>query len=249
MVDGYTVTTTVILGIVVVAAAYFLYHVFRKLKVRIDEKLLLGLVPWVVLAALIRVYEDAGIYPETFFTVTPGILILLIVVIVPVFFAAKWLEDKRGFALWKSLALAGTIGVIVHLPLLPVLGFQNLYGAALVFIIFSIVLGVMRIARRFVKIDGLSFWAIAAQLFDASATFVALSYFGYGEQHVLPTFLISSVGPWVMFPLKLAVVLPIVYVLDRYTTDKQLRNFLLIAIFLLGFAPGLRDALRLAANV
>ncbi|MEE9406424.1 MAG: DUF63 family protein, partial [Candidatus Aenigmarchaeota archaeon] len=75
--------------------------------------------------------------------------------------------------------------------------------------------------------------------------------FGYLEQHVVPRMLIFDFGPISMFVLKIAVVIPVLILIDRYTkdTDKNFINFLKIVILILGLAPGLRDLLRLMVMV
>jgi len=87
---------------------------------------------------------------------------------------------------------------------------------------------------------------IVAHLFDASATFTALTFFNYTEQHVLPNFLIDIAGPWIMFPLKIIVVWGVLYLIDKHVDSVYLRNFLKIVIVILGLAQGTRDFLTLA---
>jgi uncharacterized membrane protein len=86
---------------------------------------------------------------------------------------------------------------------------------------------------------------ISAHMFDATATFVALSFFGFGEQHPVPRLFIGAIGPGAMFLLKIAVLIPILWLIDRETEDRDFRNFLKIGILILGLAPGLRDLLTL----
>jgi uncharacterized membrane protein len=50
----------------------------------------------------------------------------------------------------------------------------------------------------------------------------------------------------VMFPLKIAVILTALYVIDEYVEDDIIRNMLKLAIFILGLAPGFRDFLSLS---
>ena len=244
--SSYTIPTTIALGIFFVVIAYFLFYFFKKFKIKIDEKLLIGIVPWVIAAAFSRVSEDAGFYPESFFTTTPGLVLVFTAIVIPIILLGKYIENKKGFPLWKTLAICGVIAIIIHLPLFK---FTNPQGAGLIFVTFAIILGIIATASKFVKMDNLSFWAVASQLFDASATYIALSQFGYSEQHVLPTFLIDMTGPWIMFPLKLAVIIPVIYLLNKKCDDLELRKFLLITIIVLGLAPGFRDTLRLAAGV
>jgi uncharacterized membrane protein len=48
-----------------------------------------------------------------------------------------------------------------------------------------------------------------------------------------------------MFPLKIAVILLALYVIDRYIEDKTIKNMLKLAILILGISTGLRDLLSL----
>ena len=85
-----------------------------------------------------------------------------------------------------------------------------------------------------------------AHLFNASSTFIAVSFYGYSEQHVLPNALYKLTGTaLVMYPLKITVILFALYVIDTYVEDKTIKNMLKLAIFILGLAPGLRDFLTL----
>jgi uncharacterized membrane protein len=52
-----------------------------------------------------------------------------------------------------------------------------------------------------------------------------------------------------MYPLKLAVLVPVIYIINKYSEEKNLRNYLLIIITILGLATGLRDAFRLFMGV
>jgi uncharacterized membrane protein len=90
---------------------------------------------------------------------------------------------------------------------------------------------------------------LSSHMLDSSATFVSVAFFGYYEQHPVPRLFIEAIGPWTFFILKLAVLLPSLYIIDRYAEKGDFRNFLKIVILILGLAPGLRDAIRLAAGV
>jgi len=248
MAEGYTVFSTAMLGIVVVLGSYLLYFIFKKLNVKVDKHLVYGIVPWLVFAAFVRVFEDAGIYPTTFFTQSPGIEALFVAVFIPFIFLANFLEKKYNITFWKTLAVTGAIGALIHVPFFRIV---NVKGFLLIFVFFAIAIGIIGAVRKFVKFDLMSFWALAAHMIDASATFVSMTFYNYGEQHILPTFLINNLGgAWVMFPLKLVVLVPVLYVLNKYAKeDKLLKNTVLLAIIALGLAAGFRDALRLLMGV
>ena len=82
---------------------------------------------------------------------------------------------------------------------------------------------------------------LGAHFIDASATFWALTAYGFVEQHVVPRLFFGSLGVLSFFFLKIAVVLPVLWVFNKEIDNVRLRNFLKIAVIILGLAPGLRD--------
>jgi uncharacterized membrane protein len=88
-----------------------------------------------------------------------------------------------------------------------------------------------------------------SQMVDASSTFVALSFYNYWEQHVLPGFFIDIFGPVSIFFLKLPIILLANYYIDKEVADSEKRTFIKIAVLTLGLAPGIRSGLRLGAGV
>ena len=85
------------------------------------------------------------------------------------------------------------------------------------------------------------------QLFDGTATFVALNFFGYYEQHIIPTFIINLFGPISFIFIKLITVVAILVLIDRISPDKEFNNYLKLIIGILGGATGSRDFLALIA--
>ncbi len=90
---------------------------------------------------------------------------------------------------------------------------------------------------------------------DGAATYRGIDLYGYGEKHVLPTFLIDAFGTAaIMLLLKLLLVLAIVALVDVLFREelkpyRNLPNTMKFAIIFLGLAPGTRDALRIALGV
>ncbi len=242
----YTVQTTFLLGIVLVFLTYIFYNFCEKFKIKIDKNFAFGISMWVLLAAFVRVFEDANIYPKNFFTVTPGIIILFAIIILPVFLIGLWLEKNNKFSLWKTLSISALIPIIIHIPFLRI---ANFYGVFLVLSIFGAIFAIMFFSNKIIGAGIFSFMALAAHMFDATTTFVAMQFFGYYEQHLLPTILINLSGPWVMFLLKIIFIVPIIYLINKYSEEENIRKFLLLAIFVIGLAPALRNLLRLAIGV
>jgi uncharacterized membrane protein len=52
-----------------------------------------------------------------------------------------------------------------------------------------------------------------------------------------------------MFPLKLAILLPVLYMIDKSMQEPSLRNLTKLTLITLGLAPAIRNTLRLALEI
>lgn len=103
---------------------------------------------------------------------------------------------------------------------------------------------------------------VAGQMTDAFMTSIGVDFFGYSEKHVLPTALIGLVeklpAPFgtfattlVMIPLKLLIVLAVVWLIDMSAREEgaqreNLVGLIKLAILMVGLSPGVRNAVRVA---
>ena len=114
--------------------------------------------------------------------------------------------------------------------------------------------GVLPITSSFINL-----FLVFGHMLDGWASYIAIKDpftlgLVYGEKHPLPKFLMDHVHG-LSYPLvKLIMVLIVIYLID--TPFKQelekyvnLRNLLKLAIFILGFAPGFRDLLRVIMGI
>ena len=93
----------------------------------------------------------------------------------------------------------------------------------------------------------IEFSIVLAHLFDASTTYVAVEYFNYAEQHVLPNALNHLFNTYLtLFPMKIIVRVTLLYIIDQYFVDLTIKNLLNVTVFGLGLAPGLRNILTMA---
>jgi uncharacterized membrane protein len=96
---------------------------------------------------------------------------------------------------------------------------------------------------------------IFGQMFDASATFIGVDFYGYSEKHPIPDFFFQTFGTSAVFiPIKLILALVMIYLIDisfkeELTKYPILRGLIKIAIIVLGLAPGTRDMLRMMMGV
>lgn len=89
--------------------------------------------------------------------------------------------------------------------------------------------------------------------YDATTTFVGVDFMGYWEQHVVPRFLIGLTGTAaVMYVLKFVVLYTALWImvkLEEEGEEEELLDFIKMVIFILGFAPGTRNLLRMLMGV
>ncbi|MGB9936359.1 MAG: DUF63 family protein [Methanobacterium sp.] len=245
---GYTLLNTIVFGIILGIIVILVIRMFKYIK-KDPGDLLIPVIPFIFLGSSARALVDNGIYPLVLWLVTPGIYILTGLLTILTLLASVYIQKKKGY---NYTYVMFAVGVILCLPNifymsgLNLVAFFEVLGAwALISSIFVLLRNKWNLLK-----DKLNLSALLAHLFDASSTFIAVDFYGYGEQHVLPNALTGLTGTaFVMFPLKIAVILGVLYVIDEYIEDKTIRNMLKLAIFILGVAPGLRNFLSLSMGV
>ncbi len=191
-----------------------------------------------------------------FVTPSSGSYVITFILALGVFLVSLLVQKHFKIPYWKPMLTIGLILCTWNLLLLPVVTLQPLFlvlGITLAWTALFLLLTFL--GRRYSlsplrKIFTRANSAILSfHMLDASATFVSLSLYGYSEQHVLPNLLIPWLGPASMFLLKLLVLVPVLFIIDREAPPGSFRNFLKTCIIILGLAPGLRDLLRLLLMV
>lgn len=238
--SGYNLVNTTAYASFLLLSLYLIFKLSKKLGLSWDLRAALAFLPFIALTSFSRVLTDAGIYERGFWTVTPGIELLILLPSIFLVFSLYYFSKENY---WKYALVVGTVGCVVQLLRLRPVNFNALFLVISYFLLSSLPL--LFLSSK-LKVGGLDLSVLLVHFFDASATSVALRYFNYFEQHVFPRFIISFTFPEVMFPLKLVVVGAILYFLRG--EDEQTR-FLKLVVFALGLGPGLRDTLRLVCGV
>jgi uncharacterized membrane protein len=159
--------------------------------------------------------------------------------------ASVLIEKKTKFDFRYTIF---SVGAVLCLPNIIFMGPVNLIATLQVLGVWAFISSIFILLRnKWVLLkDKFNLSVLMAHLFDASSTYIAVDFYGYNEQHVLPNALTGLVGSAiVMFPLKIAVILGALYIIDTYIEDRTVANMLKLAIFILGLAPGLRNFLSL----
>jgi len=245
---GYDVPKTLIYALVLVVAVYSIYETLKKLKIKIDQRLAIAIAPYIVFGGALRVLQDAAVI-DSYFFMTPGIYVLVFGITFSALLISIALQKRLGIAYYKTTFIFG----MLLLPFtLAQLSFSNFYGGGLVFLFF------LPWVVAF-KVPCISKWAAEnkivtlVHMFDATTTVVSLSFFGYYEQHILPTFFINIFGPFSFIPLKALAIVGILILIDKLSDDKDkdrdFKNYLKLVIGILGAATGSRDFISLVAGI
>ena len=245
--QGYNYVNTITYAVIALVLLYVLFLVFRKLKVKIDFKFLLSALPFVLFASSLRAFVDSGIVERSFWTVSPGIYLLAAGLFLTTLFFTFLLIKPN----WqKATALIGTAFLAyLWLSRISLIQFENV--SVFLMICTAVVLGLVVSYFIFKTLkwkwisDKFGFSAFSAHLFDAVVTAMILFFVGGFEKHPLPRFFIEQFGSFSFIPLKLAVIIPAVFIVSKEVKDQQMRNYLLIAIAILGLGEGLRNLISL----
>jgi len=201
---------------------------------------------------IIALFPTPGSYIITFIIALAVLLFSLAIQIVSTKLRKKQIDY------WKTMLVIGILLLLWNIYIFPPVA--NLFPLFIVLGLVIVSTGIFYLIRRFHYIhpklkflpkllSNENLGILSAHFLDASATFVALTYYGYLEQHIVPRLLFSVAGNASFFALKIIVLLPVLYLIDKYAEDGSFKNLLKIVILILGLAPGLRDLVRLIAGV
>ncbi|UCD07676.1 MAG: DUF63 family protein [Candidatus Aenigmatarchaeota archaeon] len=261
----YNPVNTIVYSILLVIGVYLVYRMLKRMDVHIDSRFFLAILPFILWGSTTRVLHDAAyagilspelnaFYGSPIFP-TPGSYIITFALALFVLLVSLLVQRLAKFPYWKTMLVIGIVLCIINFLILPIF---YLFPIALIIKVTGLWAAVFFIPRKFMARYVPSFnklfsientGILVAHFLDATATVTALTLFGYLEQHVVPRLFFPIMGPFAMFFLKVVVVLPVLWIVDRYAEEGDFKNFLKIVILILGLAPGLRDMIRLGVGV
>jgi uncharacterized membrane protein len=245
-----TVTWAILLGICILG----LIRIFKRLDLKMDEKLVLYTLPYVLAGSSLRVIEDAGLVtpPASYLLITPLIYFLVFLVTTASLILTRKILGENFHRVYATIGLLWTF---VNLAALSTIGIQRPLVPVAVLFLGTFLTGIIYLLR--VPLPQLNFLdnrynlaILYSHMLDASSTYIGVDWFGYYEKHVVPTYLIDLTGTAaIMYPLKLLVLLPLLSIIDKYIEDKSLLNLTKLALIVLGLAPAIRNTLRLTLGI
>jgi uncharacterized membrane protein len=248
--EGYNPVNTLTWALILILAVILIYKTLKN-YISFDEKFVAGNIPFIVLGSSARVAEDAGFLqpPISYLFMTPLIYFLIFLVAFPSLLISIKLKKEKYWIHHGIMGIAFSTSILALLFLnLEVINWwvlpASLSFASLLCLAYHFITA--RFAKQMNNL--LSLAVFFSHMVDGSATFIGIRYLGYWELHVLPRYLISLFGAWIMIPAKIVVFGAILYILDTMG-EKGLRDFIKFVLIVLGLAPGLRDALRMMFQV
>jgi uncharacterized membrane protein len=234
---GYDVPKTMVYSLALVLAVYIGFKIFERLKIKVNGRFALATAPYVIFGSALRVLQDTSVVNSILF-VTPHIYTFVASIASLIFLLSIFLERKMGIPYFKIPFICGIVLLAVTVCYLTPVNFYGMFLVAIVFLPWILVFAAIKwsLSNKIVTL---------IHVFDATTTFAAVNFFGYGEQHVLPRFLIDVFGPLSFVLVKLATVVFILLVIDKFSKDKEFNNYLKFVIGILGGATSARDLIAL----
>ncbi len=249
--SGYNIVNTLTWAMVLVICVYILHSLklFKRLGVTIDRRFVIGVVCYVLFGSSLRVLVDADIFapPLQYIFITPNIYFVVFAITMLSLMLSLRIYKERYYISFAAIGLGLTsvnIGVLLWSEGIAHPGEALLIVALTVLITASIYMG-----AGFAKIEFLrgrfNIAILGAHLLDASSTTVAIDVLtGYQGKHVVENYLIDLTGTGaVMYPLKLLLLIPMLYLIDSEFDEVELRDLLKLVILVLGLAPGCRNTI------
>ncbi|MBE6486773.1 MAG: DUF63 family protein [Methanosphaera stadtmanae] len=239
---GYTTFNTIIFGLILGIIILGIIKIFDKIN-KDPLDLIYPLIPIILFGSTSRALVDNHIYPRIHLLATPGIYIFIGILTILLLIISIMIEKRANIQYSTVITIFGSITTIPNIILIIIHGIN--FGATLLelglWIIISGIFVLLRNNIETLKNRG-NLEVLSAHIFDATSTFVAMEFFGYYEQHVLPTFLINLSGTaLIMYPLKIGVILLVLYIIDKEVNEETSNHMLKLAVYILGLAPGIRN--------
>lgn len=239
--ESYNWFDTMAYALLAIVLVYFTYMVLKK-KIKFTYKSVLYVTPFILLGSFVRVFADVGIYPRFFWTVTPGVWIIFLTLSLFGLYL-----DERFKTKGKITVIAALVGIIPHLFMMKIVNPTAIFYFILFYTLSLAPFILLR--KKFKLLSTFNIIAIASHLFDATSSFVNVDFFNYIEIHVIGGYFANMFDTGaVMYVLKLLVLLPVLYYIDK-EKEKNLKNYLKLIICALGLGPGIRNLITVLIGV
>ena len=230
----YNVVNTLTYSTLFIVLSYLLYKYLKSSGVSIDRNLILSAIPYIFLGILLRVQVDYGFLQPSIITVTPGVWFISLGLWIIQFLISRKLSISNY---QKYIFYSGIIILFISF----LCGFKIYLTNIPMLVVYASLL--LPLVLFFIKDVPFYFLAIYGELIDALSSYIAIKH-GFSEEHVVSSILVS-ISPELFFITKMVATIIIVYLIERFVDEIDLKNYIYIVVFILGFGPGTRNWLLL----
>ena len=244
---------------VFIIAVYLIYRVLKN-RIKIDKNFVCAILWFVLFGSTLRVVTDSidsgvmqpvtfihqfvldsHIYDYGYLTVSPGVYI----VTASLLFISMFILYSV-----KRLDLLGYVGIALWIPhLFLILPFMQYW----IYIFPILILAGIPAYFAFRHFKNWIFTGIVGgHALDGAATFFAIDIFPmltgiqYSEQHVIGRGLAEIAGGYYSFYLvKILIAVLAAHFIMKEKIDIDEKNYIALVLMIIGFAPGIRDILRM----
>jgi len=258
--EGYTVISEITYGIILILALYSIYRLLKRLKIVVDWRFALALMPYILFGPISRVLEDTGYFsePVVYWFISPLIYVQITVYALSFLLLGYYLEKKcktPKVTLNNVLFVGGLIFLTPSLYLIALWIIGDQWGfstgvrfdvfliiISLVLFIVSLVFLIAYIFRKNEKIvvykNPLNLAMLFGHLIDGLTSYVSIKdpfSMGllYSEKHPASHALLEIWGP--LFPIvKFILIILIIYVFDILFKEELKNHITLINLLKIG---------------
>jgi uncharacterized membrane protein len=258
--EGYTIISEITYGIILIIALYAIYRLLNRLKITVDWRFALALMPYILFGPISRVLEDTGYFDEplVYWFISP--LIYLQIAIYALFFLmiAYYIEKKYKkpkLTVNNVIFFGGLIFLIpsLYMIMIWILGDQWGITSGVRFDVFLLVVGfvflivgpVYLIAYIFRNKENFSVYKnplnlsmLIGHLIDGITSYISikdplLMGLHYAEKHPASNFLLEIWGP--LFPIvKFILIVVVIYIFDVLYKDELKNHLTLVNLLKIG---------------
>ena len=258
--EGYTMISEITYGIILVISLFFIYKFLKRLKIVVDWKFAITLMPYILFGPVTRTLEDTGYFNEPFVYWFISPFIYLQIAIYALFFVCLgyYLQSKykkSKITVNKVVFIGGLILLIPTLYLIVQWILGNRWGSTtgVRFDVFLIVIGlvllivglVYLVAYFFQKNENISVFKnplnlamLVGHLIDGLTSYISIKDpfsmgLSYAEKHPASNLLLDSWGP--SFPIvKFILIIVVIYVFDILYKDELKNHLTLVNLIKIG---------------
>lgn len=259
--EGYNIYNTLVYGMLLLAGAYLVAKLLRRWKVKMDEKLFMAALPFLVFGGVLRGLEEfaritgAGLLPVSALFLTPGIYILVAFLAVAsltlavhlrganyasIITAIGWLLVLATSPLFLYDLLLVYSGSVPETTLRPSIFISILVLAAIITIAGIEVLKRLRMMHRENAV------IFAGFALEVAAVTLAVYLLGYTAAQPETRALLSH-GIYPFF--KLGLIIAIIHFVEKVPRDDEAHWLSKLLLLVLGLPHGIHNSLQVLAGV